>query len=190
MGHVHYYFLFACVAYWTPLRVTAVNDFSWANCDGKSLPVTIQTLTILPDGLRFPGEMTMSTILNTTVALTSPIKMKVTAEKFMQEWIMIPCLNEVGSCTYDDFCDILNRLIKPGKPCPGPLHTHGLPCRCPFQSGSYYLPVTSFHVPDLHLPATFTSGNYRISVVLNQGDQEIGCVKINFSLARSFSHLP
>lgn len=205
MGQVHYYFLFACVALGyinmvsatgfvinrTPLRVTAVNGFSWANCDSESLPGKIKTLIILPDPLLFPGEITVSTILNTTVALTSPIKVKVTAEKeFMHEWIKIPCLDEVGSCTYDDFCDILDELIQPGQPCPEPLHTYGLPCHCPFQSGSYYLPVTSFYVPNIPLPSTFTSGNYRVSVVLSHGDQEIGCAKITFSLASSFSHWP
>ncbi|XP_018411077.1 PREDICTED: ganglioside GM2 activator-like [Nanorana parkeri] len=203
MVQMQHYFFLACVAlgYFnmvtstgfvvnrTPLRVTAVNGFSWANCDGESLPGKIQTLTILPDPLLFPGEITVSTILNSTVALTSPVKVQITAEKeFAHEWIKIPCLDEVGSCTYDDVCDILDQLIEPGQPCPEPLHTYGIPCHCPFQSGSYYLPVTSFYVPDLPLPSMFTSGSYRVTVVLSHGGQEIGCAKITFSLGTSSSH--
>ncbi|XP_075712256.1 ganglioside GM2 activator-like [Rhinoderma darwinii] len=167
-----------------PWRIKAINGFSWANCDAETLPGKIKTLTILPDPLLIPGEITVSTILNTSVPLTSPVKIKVTAEKeLMGEWLKIPCLEDLGSCTYDNFCDTLDQLIQPGQSCPEPLHTYGLPCHCPFQEGSYYLPVTSFEIPSLSIPSWFTKGNYRIQIVVGHGDQEIGCAKLTFSLA-------
>ncbi|KAM9311533.1 ganglioside GM2 activator [Gastrophryne carolinensis] len=166
-----------------------VNGFSWANCDGETLPGKIQALTILPDPLFFPGEITVSTILNTTVALTSPVKVEVTAQKeIMGEWVKIPCLDGFGSCTYDDVCETLDQLIQPGQQCPPPLYTYGIPCHCPFQSGSYYLPVTSFYIPSLALPSWFTKGNYAVKFVLSHAEQEIGCAKLTFSLAVSYSY--
>ncbi|XP_063784398.1 ganglioside GM2 activator isoform X2 [Pseudophryne corroboree] len=169
--------------------MTAVNGFSWANCDAETLPGKIKTLTILPDPLLIPGEMTVSTVLNTSVPLISPVTINVSAyKKIMGEWLKIPCLDNVGSCTYENFCDILDQLIQPGQDCPEPLHSYELPCHCPFKEGIYYLPVSSFEVPSMAIPSWFSSGDYRVTVVLSHGDQEIGCAKITFSLAGSYMH--
>lgn len=48
-------------------------------------------------------------------------------------WIQLPCIDQLGSCTYDDVCSILDELIPPGTPCPEPLLTYGIPCHCPFK---------------------------------------------------------
>ncbi|XP_066446521.1 ganglioside GM2 activator-like [Eleutherodactylus coqui] len=199
MAPMYMCFVFACIALAPlvtasgilvnrlPWRLTAINGFSWANCDAETLPGKIQSLTLLPDPLMIPGEITVCTILNTTVLLTAPVKIQVTAEKeVMGEWLKIPCLDNFGSCTYDDFCDILDDLIPPGQLCPEPLHTYGLPCHCPFKQGSYYLPVTSFEVPSLSIPSWFSKGNYRLKIVVSHGDQEIGCAKLTFSLAGTY----
>lgn len=49
----------------------------------------------------------------------------------------IPCVDEMGSCSYPNVCDILDMLIPPGSDCPEPLHTCGLPCHCPFKAVSH-----------------------------------------------------
>lgn len=49
-------------------------------------------------------------------------------------WIQLPCIDQLGSCTYDDICTILDTLIPPGTPCPEPLLTYGIPCHCPFKA--------------------------------------------------------
>lgn len=51
-------------------------------------------------------------------------------------WIKIPCVDQIGSCTYKDICDILDNFIPPGEPCPEPLRTYGLPCHCPIKEVS------------------------------------------------------
>ncbi|XP_073505926.1 ganglioside GM2 activator-like [Phyllobates terribilis] len=200
MAHLYVCFVLACIAVVPlatpsgrivvnrlPWRIKAINGFSWANCDAETLPGKIKSLTILPDPLFIPGEITVCTILNTTVPLESPIRVVVTAEKeIMGEWLKIPCLDDVGSCVYDDFCDVLDVLIPPGLPCPEPLHTYGLPCHCPFKEGAYYLPVTSFEIPSLSIPSWFTHGNYRTKIVVSHRDQEIGCAQLTFSLAGSY----
>lgn len=64
-------------------------------------------------------------------------QLNVTLEKEVAGfWVKIPCLEELGSCHYQDVCDVLNQLILPGQDCPEPLHTYGLPCRCPFKAVS------------------------------------------------------
>ncbi|KAK3535164.1 hypothetical protein QTP70_004817 [Hemibagrus guttatus] len=49
-------------------------------------------------------------------------------------WVKVPCVDELGSCHYQDICEILNQLIPPGQSCPEPLHTYALPCHCPFKT--------------------------------------------------------
>lgn len=51
-------------------------------------------------------------------------------------WVKIPCVEQLGSCTYEDGCELLNMYIPPGEPCPEPLHSYGLPCHCPFKEVS------------------------------------------------------
>ena len=42
-------------------------------------------------------------------------------------WIKIPCIGDIGSCTYDDLCETLS-----GAECPDPFVDNGVPCKCPF----------------------------------------------------------
>nr|XP_009683997.1 PREDICTED: ganglioside GM2 activator-like [Struthio camelus australis] len=56
-------------------------------------------------------------------------------EKALGElWIQLPCVDQLGSCTYSDVCTILDNLIPPGTTCPEPLLTYGIPCHCPFKA--------------------------------------------------------
>lgn len=59
-------------------------------------------------------------------------------------WVKVPCVEQIGSCTYDDICNVFDIFLPPGEPCPEPLHTYGLPCHCPFKEvstseGEHYL---------------------------------------------------
>lgn len=66
-----------------------------------------------------------------------PFQGVVTLEKKVAEiWIQIPCIDQMGSCTYDNLCSILDDIIPPGQPCPEPLVTYGIPCHCPFKAVS------------------------------------------------------
>lgn len=49
-------------------------------------------------------------------------------------WVQLPCIDQLGSCTYNDVCTIIDNLIPPGTPCPEPLLTYGIPCHCPFKA--------------------------------------------------------
>lgn len=51
-------------------------------------------------------------------------------------WVKIPCVEQLGSCTYENVCDLIDQYIPPGETCPEPLHTYGLPCHCPFKEVS------------------------------------------------------
>ncbi|XP_061473403.1 ganglioside GM2 activator [Rhineura floridana] len=180
-GHQHQ--RFAVLDKDRPARQTKVQNFAWENCGSPSEPAEIKSLSVSPDPISIPGDVTVCASAATTTALTSPLKGVVDLEKRLGEiWIKVPCVDELGSCTYDDLCTKLEALIPPGEPCPEPLLSYGIPCHCPFKAGSYNLPSSDFYIPKLDLPSILTNGDYKIKVLLSNGDQELACVKMTFSL--------
>lgn len=164
-------------------RPSRLGTFSWDNCDEGKDPAVIKSLTVEPDPIVIPGNMTVSTEGKTSVSLRSPLQVELTVEREVAGlWIKIPCVEQLGSCTYEDICNILTTYIPPGEPCPEPLHTYGLPCHCPFKEGTYSLPRSDFTVPELELPGWLSSGNYRVQSILSSGGKRLGCVKISASL--------
>ncbi|CAB1438660.1 unnamed protein product [Pleuronectes platessa] len=166
-------------------RVTKAQilGFDWKNCGKPDAPAVLSALTLSPDPITIPGELTASASGATTVELATPLSVTLTMEKEVAGfWVKIPCVEEIGSCHYPDICDILSQLIPPGQDCPEPLHTYGLPCRCPFKAGSYSLPKSDFSLPDVDLPYWLTNGSYRVQGVLGSGGEELGCLKLALSL--------
>ncbi|XP_026255956.2 ganglioside GM2 activator isoform X2 [Urocitellus parryii] len=122
-------------------RPPQLGSFSWDNCDEGKDPAVIKSLMLEPDPIVVPGNVNVSVEGKTSVPLTSPQKVELTVEKEVAGfWVKIPCVEQLGSCTYEDFCDVLNTVIPPGEPCPEPLHTYGLPCHCPFKEVCLCLP--------------------------------------------------
>ncbi|KAK2848748.1 hypothetical protein Q5P01_008582 [Channa striata] len=168
-----------------PRRVThtKVLGFDWKNCGQPDDPAVLKTLALSPDPISIPGDLTASASGSTSVVLSSPLSLNVTMEKeVLGAWVKIPCFEEMGSCHYKDFCDILNQLIPPGQDCPEPLHSYGLPCHCPFKAGSYFLPQSDFYLPNMDLPYWLTNGNYQVQGVLGNQGQELGCLKVSLSI--------
>lgn len=167
----------------SPKRPSRLGSFSWDNCDEGKDPAVVKSLTLKPDPIVIPGDVIISVEGKTSVPLSSPQKVELTVEREVAGfWVKIPCVEQLGSCTYDNVCDLLDTYIPPGEPCPEPLHTYGLPCHCPFKEGTYSLPTSNFTVPDLDLPSWLSTGNYRIQSVLSSDGKRLACVKIAASL--------
>ncbi|XP_006893805.1 PREDICTED: ganglioside GM2 activator [Elephantulus edwardii] len=159
-----------------------LSSFSWDNCDEKD-PAMVNSLTVEPDPVAVPGNVTISAEGQTSVPLESPLKVELTLEREVGGfWIKIPCVEQIGSCTFDDFCSVLDNFIPPGELCPEPLHAYGLPCHCPFKPGTYALPKSDFALPDLDLPSWLSTGNYRVESILSYKNKRLSCVKIAISL--------
>ncbi|XP_053575625.1 ganglioside GM2 activator-like [Bombina bombina] len=182
--------LLACalLGHFTSEATITINSITWANCEGESLPGKIKSLSVSPDPVSIPGDVTISTVLDTTVPLASPLQIVINAEKeLLGEWITVPCVDKIGSCTYNNVCDLLNLVFPPGKECPALLRSYGLPCHCPFKAGSYSLPDTTLKIPNISLPSWLATGSYKVTGILKAGDKEIGCAKFTFSLDESSS---
>lgn len=165
-----------------PFRLTRVRDFAWQNCV-PSDPARVKSLSVSPDPVCIPGDMTVMASGTTTEEMDAPLTVVVILwKKIADMWIKIPCVNQVGSCTYDDFCALLDKLVPPGQPCPEPLLSYGLPCHCPFKAGTYNMPPSDINIPNMDLPSFLANGDYKLKAVVSNYEQRLGCVRISFSL--------
>lgn len=109
---------------------------------GKNSTLIVQNLTLAPDPIVVPGNVTVGVNVTLKEMLSSPIKVAVTIKKkILGLVITIPCDKNFGSCTYDDACSILDKVKCPQQF----IHNH-LHCKCPFKPGNYSLPETSIGI--------------------------------------------
>ncbi|XP_078282145.1 ganglioside GM2 activator-like [Rhinoraja longicauda] len=161
----------------------SLATFSWANCGSEKEPAVLEALSIQPDPIVLPGDLQASATGSTSVILTTPLTGNLTLYKeVIGMWERIPCIDDIGSCVYNDVCELLNMLIPPGQTCPEPLLTYGLPCHCPFHAGKYSLPKTNFNIPYVQFPYWMANGNYKAVVILTSNEEQLACVKLAFSL--------
>ncbi|XP_047441199.1 ganglioside GM2 activator [Mugil cephalus] len=160
-----------------------ILGFDWENCGQSDDPAVLKSLSLSPDPINIPGDLTASASGSTSVELESPLAVSLTVKKEVAGfWVKVPCVEDFGSCNYKDICDILSQLIPPGQDCPEPLHTYGLPCHCPFKAGSYSLPQSDFSLPRVDLPYWLTNGKYQVQGVLGGGGKELACLKVELAI--------
>ncbi len=94
-------------------------------------------------------------------------------------WVDIPCVDNVGSCTYSDVCSML-----PSGPCPPAFQRLGVPCHCPFPVGTYKLPPFSvdLKVPS-NVPGWLSDGDFQLQATVNGAGGQTACIKVEVALA-------
>jgi len=157
-----------------------LSSFRWQNCGSQSDPTTISSITLSPDPLRLPGNISLGFSGSLTVPLSAPISLDVEVKKKIVFWITVPCIDNVGSCQYSDVCQLLAKFE-----CPAAFKKYGIPCQCPVKDASYSLPATSFYVDDSKLPSFVADGDYHVTARLKQGSREILCLYLELSITKS-----
>lgn len=91
--------------------------------------------------------------------------------------VEIPCIENFGSCTYNDVCSLLPTPDQ----CPPFFLEHKIPCTCPFPAGDYS--ATNVQV-ELDLPAKVPPGEYLLLANLqNKELGHVGCVQIDVKVS-------
>eukprot|EP00057_Strongylocentrotus_purpuratus_P034623 XP_795968.3 PREDICTED: ganglioside GM2 activator [Strongylocentrotus purpuratus] len=158
-----------------------VTEFNWKSC-GPSDPISADVV-ILPDPLVIPGNISVEANATLKVDVVAPVKVSLSIKKKVLVWLPIPCIDGVGSCVYDDVCEMLDTMFPPSQPCPAPLATYNLPCHCPFKAGTYTLPKSDVVVEDTGIPSWLSSGDYEIKVVAQDSKgSELACFSATLSL--------
>ncbi|XP_065841781.1 ganglioside GM2 activator-like [Oscarella lobularis] len=168
-----------------PLSRTYKDDrlgFDYSNCGSASDPIVIHNAS-LTDPIPIPGTIKFSVNFTFGVALESPLKADLSIKKkVLGLYVPIPCLDNIGSCTYDDVC----ALIPSTSECPPPLSTYNIPCQCPFKAASYGIPPYSLDIPEISLPSFLTNGEYELQATLTMANgQRAACYQAHLSIEAS-----
>lgn len=152
--------------------------FSWDNCGGKTDDVQVKTLAVKPDPIVVPGTVSVdldAVIAETIQTATSLIL--VVKKKLFGSYIEVPCVDNFGSCTYQNPCELAKKIE-----CPPQLKALGWSCRCPVPAKEYKVPNLSFKIPKLPLPPSLESGDYQVKATLMNGATRLMCYQVTASL--------
>lgn len=162
-------------------RNLTMYGFSWSNCaQGSNL--NIKTLTVSPDPISIPGSVTVSldAVINNEVTDISSAVL-VIKKKIFGVYVEIPCVDNLGSCTYNNICPMLAKIE-----CPQQLIDLGFTCHCPFAAKEYEVPAgTEVTLPKIDLPSFIESGDYEIKATLMSGSTTLACYDVKVSLAKN-----
>eukprot|EP00727_Mastigamoeba_balamuthi_P011362 m51a1_g6849 putative ganglioside gm2 activator (200) ;mRNA; r:94451-95391 len=161
------------------------SEFRWESCAGaEPADVHVERLLVAPSPVVFGRNASVTADFKIAKTLTR-VPLALTIEKQVAGfWVKVPCQNNVGSCTYEDFCTELSQI--PEDQCPELLRVLGLGCRCPFAEGLYTTngpqPV---EVPTAS-PTTekLVAGNLRVTVRAHDQDGSLAaCITVWISVA-------
>ena len=146
---------------------TNLKSFSWNDCGGTAGKVF--NLTVSPDPLH-AGNITVAVNATVLKELISPLKTVLTVEIHgLIAWIKIPCIDDIGSCIYDDICEILESVK-----CL-PVLKNITTCHCPFPAQNYILSPSKFS-----LPQGPPKGEYRAKAeIYDASGNRVACLNIS-----------
>jgi len=161
-------------------------SFSWADCGPATAPIHLSILKIVPDPIILGDNITIFADGSTKVDFTPQIGVSVSLvieTKVFGYWVKVPCVDNIGSCTYSDPCALMANDVHL---CPT-ITPYGLPCKCPIKANSYGTPTKGI-VAHTRNPgySWLTSGDYRVTATLNgPASSVLGCIQVTASLGPS-----
>ena len=97
-------------------------------------------------------------------------------------WVGLPCVDNVGSCVYENACEYMPNYNKPDDtPCPANFTKLGAPCKCPISPGPYSVNNLQVHLekPDIDISL---NGKYEVVANFTREDEPIGCLKLDLTI--------
>ncbi|XP_023236484.1 ganglioside GM2 activator-like [Centruroides sculpturatus] len=150
-------------------------QFYWDKCTSSNI-IQIKSLNVSSDPAIVPGSVKLSFNVVVKTNISSPLQISLNVhKKIAYFWIKIPCMENVGSCSYSDVCALFPRK------CPAPIINAKLPCKCPISQGEYGLD-TIFKIPNVPLPFFLKDGDFYIEVKGSSKEKELFCYDFQFSI--------
>jgi len=163
------------------------SGFSWGICPGGGpYKTSLQSISITPFPIVLGANMTLqfNSLLNVTVN-------NITAQDFAADiyiykyifgvWVYIPCVDGLGSCSFDDVCELFDYLNQ--ESC-SEVKKWNMPCKCPIPAGSYSIPNPGAKVfltnPNV---SWLTNGNYCLAAeIYNPNESILTCYNFYLQL--------
>lgn len=165
------------------VSLRAASDGQDIDCGDKNSILHVTSFSMSPSYVPIPGNITISANVRVDTDLSAPISADVTMKKrYFWVWATVPCVEKVGSCTYDDLCSMLpNANDPPTDPCPSEFADLNMPCKCPIASKSYTVQNIQVQIPDPDTDFPL-SGLYRVEAVFKSQGAQIGCVRLEMDV--------
>jgi len=127
-----------------------------------------------------PGFLAFTSFLGKAAKATTTTRRTRATAFITAERVPIPCLDNVGSCTYNNVCDMYATVCDKVKP-------YNLPCPRPIPAGTYDAPASGI-VIHLNSPSLswLVDGDFYVKVVAkNSAGFEDACFEVYFTLAET-----
>jgi len=162
---------------------SAPFTFEWKNCGPANSPIALTSLSIMPDPIVLGTNITVKAqggtkvIINPDTAVSIDLSI---SKKVFGYWVPIPCVDGVGSCTYQSPCALMEKDVHL---CPA-LTPWGLPCKCPIAAANYGTPAAGIPAKTNNPGYSWlATGDFQISATINgKGSTKLGCIEVTFSL--------
>jgi len=147
-------------------------NFKLETCDIDDVPNRADQVIQVPEKsvteypVKVPGDLHVSgrVDLSISVPANGSYSIHLSVSRYAGFfWLPVPCVAEVGSCTYPDACQLLEDHFGEGHGCPQQFIDNDLPCTCPFLAQTYSMTDTVFKIPELTgIWSWLAAGDYKV----------------------------
>jgi len=149
------------------------DALKWNQCGSKN-SVVVNDLDMTPSPLKMPGKSHLTLDLSFLKQLNGSDAQITIKKSTWLGWFKIPCLFEVGSCTYKDTCSLMHRMMDENwGGFLGPIVTQmwaafgkvGAKMDCPVPVQKFRLDKVELSLPKVPFYMKFlTKGDYKIKI--------------------------
>ncbi|XP_035685463.1 ganglioside GM2 activator-like [Branchiostoma floridae] len=151
---------------------TPATGHSFSDCGGSAIKVELGSIR-LPDPivLRAGRQESIGGKASLKKDLPDRLKVKLKVEKkILWGYVTVPCVNELGSCTYDIACN-------------NPIVTQ-LGIKCPVKAGDHCLNKV-ITIPNISIPSFLASGQYKMRMEVRSyySGEMLGCGQAQLAIS-------
>ncbi|XP_053400321.1 uncharacterized protein LOC123557962 [Mercenaria mercenaria] len=186
-----------CIVIILFIHFLATNaKFTWKNCAPEDAILHVNNVEVGPDPIVVPGDITLTMDGNSTAPLgSSALHISLKRKTFLGE-IPIPCISNIGSCTYKDLCTLVGQMIRENwlgittgiaTQIQTMLANSGIDAsQCPQPAQSLRIDHQSIHLPEVPAALSyFAAGDYHAHIFLtdNTSNKVHLCIDAFFTIA-------
>ncbi|XP_071136763.1 neurogenic locus Notch protein-like [Mytilus edulis] len=166
-------------------KIPERHIWKWSDCSIDRTGIVIDNFDVYPKPIKIPGNIsvTLNSSISRRLPADSHYRLNVTIDKkLLNHWHAVPCSKRVGTCVYDDVCEMMTEYFK-NHTCPKIVTDHGLTCSCPVNGISYF--INSFTTQLNSIPSSWyflAAGDFRVRVELLHGGYMIGCLNVEWTI--------
>ncbi|XP_055927794.1 ganglioside GM2 activator-like isoform X2 [Argiope bruennichi] len=173
---------FLCIGLLVPVYVHGTATF--ADCGGPDKSIDIKEGSVKPDPILYPGNVSMTVAMDILKDLpASGLEMKMDLIKLDPRKMNVPCLDNIGSCSYD-VCELIQNHRS--EFCP--MFPNPDECGCPMKAGYYSLKNAPVVLPDFgEIFVKILKGHYEGNITFTDknSNKQVGCIAITFEIEPS-----